>query len=161
MLLANCTPFWIAASDSSEPSVGSRICLNIATSFVVPFDRSTVVVAGLEFFDAPLVTAASLRPEAAIFNIPKNHGKQTVRYRAYRKLRLGHAVFEGAFNQPLPDLFRLFLGPNRFWKCHHLVLHWLKRQKSCPAGKAVAPAIFRRGAGIILSLLVKRTDPFS
>src|SRR5262249_30110949 len=32
MLLANCIPFWIAASDSSEPSVGSRICLNIVTS---------------------------------------------------------------------------------------------------------------------------------
>src|SRR5262245_5676149 len=31
MLLANCIPFWIAASDSSEPSVGSRICLNIVT----------------------------------------------------------------------------------------------------------------------------------
>src|SRR6266403_2172528 len=29
---ANCIPFWIAASDSSEPSIGSRICLNIVTS---------------------------------------------------------------------------------------------------------------------------------
>src|SRR5215510_1236064 len=38
MLLANCTPFWIAASDSSEPSVGSRICLNIVTSVAVAFD---------------------------------------------------------------------------------------------------------------------------
>src|SRR5215831_10088058 len=45
MSLANCTPFWIAASDSSEPSVGSRICLNIVTSFVVPFDRAGFFVA--------------------------------------------------------------------------------------------------------------------
>src|SRR5262247_519151 len=45
MSLANCTPFWIAASDSSEPSVGSRICLNIVTSFVVPFDRAGSFVA--------------------------------------------------------------------------------------------------------------------
>src|SRR5262245_30066339 len=45
MSLANCTPFWIAASDSSEPSVGSRICLNIVTSFVIPFDRAGSFVA--------------------------------------------------------------------------------------------------------------------
>ena len=45
MLLANCIPLWIAASDSSEPSVGSRICLNIVTSFVVPFDRAKFFVA--------------------------------------------------------------------------------------------------------------------
>src|SRR5262244_3807170 len=45
MSLANCTPFWIAASDSSEPSVGSRKCLNIVASFVVPFDRAGFFVA--------------------------------------------------------------------------------------------------------------------
>ncbi len=76
----------------------------------------------LDFSDALFVAAGSLRPEAAVLDLPKNHGEHTVGYGAHYDIGLGQALFEGAFNQPLPNLFRLFVSPSRFWKCHNFIL---------------------------------------
>lgn len=68
----------------------------------------------LDFSNAFLVAASSLRPEAAVLDLPKNHGEHTVRYGTHRDISFGQALFEGAFNKPLPDLFGPLLASNIF-----------------------------------------------
>jgi hypothetical protein len=110
----------------------------------------------LDFSDAFLLAACSSRPKATVLDLPKNHGEHTEGYRTYSDVRLGQALFEWAFNQPMPDFFRRLVALTRFWKYHKFLPLLTSWQKSCPACIKQNPPTYLVGAAIIFAILVIR-----